>query len=127
MVSKTLKLVFNIYNTQMSSKAKIWPRELVSKMRHSEEIKGSFPFGTSAGTIFKSPVSPGNAPLALPKSRVPSTFEPEFIGNLLNIDTIQYFIQEIKIYLERGCPSFPSPPLSAPRSSRMGWAGISRG
>ena len=28
MVSKIWKLVFNIYNTKMTSKAKIWPPEL---------------------------------------------------------------------------------------------------
>ena len=89
--------------------------ELVLKVKHVEEKKHSFPFGTSAGTIFKSPVSPGNAPLVWPEEPCSKYFRTGIFGNLLNTNTIQYFIQEIKknqshkISLERECPSFPSP------------------
>ena len=33
MVSKILKLVFIIYNTKMTSKAKVWQRELITGIK----------------------------------------------------------------------------------------------
>lgn len=98
-------------------------------MKHGEEIKHSFPFGTSAGTIFKSPVSPGNAPLVWPEEPCSKYFRTGIFGNLLNTNTIQYFIQEIKKtkvtkYLSKGNVHPSLPPLSPPGSPRMGKEGL---